>query len=510
MGSSIILKLLNVTHYYRNRKSKKWYQPFGYDAEDIELNNINLHIYQGEALGIIGEVDSSKSLIGRLLSGEIKPDKGRVVRKTDMFFADIEDKPLLSLSVNDYVKNAIILFQYDTSEHKVEQIIKFSHLDNETNEPINSLTDQQFAQLQFTLARTSKANIIIMNQILHNLDESYFEKAIELTDEYINNNLTIVMIDDNVERISKASNYLAWISHGQLRMEGSIKQVLPMFKEHEKDRQSLNSEEEKANFDVDWKKNRTRIPELTYNFRRIERYKHAKPPVALVRFWTLFTIFFMGLLFMALLMFNDLGKLEIGENQDQASIQNQQKNPYEEKLAYGIVLNDAVNLENMNNSKKINADQYSFVTITGENSKNYRVVVDNNNYKIAKNKLRYFDPAGLFEEHSLKSLAPYMHTNYSNYNEFFNSHLHKKHNKVTDSLVPESGKDNRFNVPIVQQPISMIFDDQNKLTGFTFPIKDKKELKDKFDIENNFWITKSGDGYFMADLKNNKWIYIEL
>lgn len=62
MGSSIILKLLNVTHYYRNRKSKKWYQPFGYDAEDIELNNINLHIYQGEALGIIGEIDSSESL----------------------------------------------------------------------------------------------------------------------------------------------------------------------------------------------------------------------------------------------------------------------------------------------------------------------------------------------------------------------------------------------------------------------------------------------------------------
>ncbi|MGE7364395.1 hypothetical protein ACQKKJ_13505, partial [Staphylococcus cohnii] len=25
MGSSIILKLLNVTHYYRNKKSKKWY-----------------------------------------------------------------------------------------------------------------------------------------------------------------------------------------------------------------------------------------------------------------------------------------------------------------------------------------------------------------------------------------------------------------------------------------------------------------------------------------------------
>ncbi|MEJ7480541.1 ATP-binding cassette domain-containing protein, partial [Staphylococcus pasteuri] len=77
------------------------YLPFGYDAEDIELNNINLHIYQGEALGIIGEGDSSKSLIGRLLSGEIKPDKGKVVRKKDIFFADIEDKLLQSTTVID-------------------------------------------------------------------------------------------------------------------------------------------------------------------------------------------------------------------------------------------------------------------------------------------------------------------------------------------------------------------------------------------------------------------------
>ena len=52
----------------------------GYDAEDINLNNVSLHIYQGEALGIIGEPGSSKTLIGRILSGSVKPDKGKVVR----------------------------------------------------------------------------------------------------------------------------------------------------------------------------------------------------------------------------------------------------------------------------------------------------------------------------------------------------------------------------------------------------------------------------------------------
>lgn len=510
MGSSIILKLLNVTHYYRNKKSSKWYLPFGYDEEDIELNNFNLHIYQGEALGIIGEPGSSKSLIGRLLSGEIQPDKGKVVIKRDLFFADIEDKLLQHTSVNEFVANAVILFQYKTSDHKVEQIIRYAHLEDKADVKVNRLTDSQYAQLLFALARTSKASIIIFNHILQFLDESFIEKAIGLTEEYINQNSTIVMIDDDVQRIAQTSNYIAWVSHGQLRMEGSLNQVLPVFKDHEKDRLSLEDEQEKANFDVDWKKSRTRTPELTYNFKRIERYNHVKPPVAFVRFWTWLSVFVVGLLFMAVLMFNNVGKLQIGQNIDQASIQNQNKDPYEEMLGYAIVLDESITVEDMENGNKQKINQYGFVTITAENNENYRIDVDNKHYKVAKNKVRFFEPAALYEEHNSKSLAPYMHNNYINFYEFFNSHLHKKHSTVTEGLVPENNKDNRFVVPIVQQPISMIFNDENKLKGFTFPIKKEEELKEKFDIENNFWITKSGEGYFMADLKNNKWIYIEL
>lgn len=510
MGSSIILKLLNVTHYYRNKKSKKWYQPFGYDANNIELNNINLHIYQGESLGIIGEPESSKSLVGRILSGEIKPDKGRVVRKTDLFFADIDDKYSQNISVNDYISNAVTLFPYKVNTHKVEQVLKYAHVEEQSDTPICELSDEAYARILFSLARTSKASIIIFNKILQNLTDEYFEKAIELSDEYINNNLTVVMIDDNVERVSKASNYIAWVSHGQLRMEGSINQVIPAFNEHEKDRASLESEEEKQNFDLDWKKSRARTPELTYNFKRIERYNHVKPPIVLVRFWTFTTICILGVVLTALLMFNDIGKIEIGQNEDQASIQNQPKNPYEDKLSYGIVLDDSVKLDNFKNGKDLSPSKYALLTITGENTKNYRVSVDNQSYKVGKKDIRYFDPAGLFEEHSGDTLAPFMSKNYSNYYEFFNSHLHKKHDTVTDSLVPEEGKNDRFIVPIVQQPIAMIFNDQNKLSGFTIPMKDKAKLKDKFNIDNNFWITKSGDGYFMADFKNDKWIYIEL
>lgn len=422
MGSSIVLKLLKVTHYYRNKQNKKWYLPFGYDAEDIDLNNISLHIYQGEALGIIGEPESSKASVGQLLAGAIKPDKGKVVCTEDLFYGYIEDQSLIHQTVEAYTAQLVQLFPYEINDHKAEQIIQYAHLGDYKTKPVNHISKVAYAQLLLSIARSSKSNIIILNHVIDYLTPQFMERAIELTNDYIENNLTIVSIGDDIDKISQVSNYIAWFSHGQLRMEGSLKQVIPSFKEHERDRLSLNSKEEIENFDLDWKKNRTRIPEMTYNFKRVERYNHAKSPKFLVRFWTLASGTILGLALMMLLIFNNIGIISITDFTNRATMQNENKDPYGEKLAYGIAFNGSVDMQG---DKQVTIPKYSVVTITGENSKNYRVTADNKTYYVSKDKLEYFNPAGLYQTHSFKKLAPYMKSNYSNYYAYFNSQLHK-------------------------------------------------------------------------------------
>ena len=56
----------------------------------------------------------------------------------------------------------------------------------------------------------------------------------------------------------------------------------------------------------------------------------------------------------------------------------------------------------------------------------------------------------------------------------------------------------------------MCIRDRDKLTGFVFPIVDKSKLERKFNIKGNVWISKLSNGYLIADMKNSKWIYIEL
>ena len=74
--------------------------------------------------GIIGEPGSSKTLIGRILSGSVKPDKGKVVRTKNLYFGDIDDRKINNLTVSQYVSE---LVPYEVTEHKVEQIIHWAH-----------------------------------------------------------------------------------------------------------------------------------------------------------------------------------------------------------------------------------------------------------------------------------------------------------------------------------------------------------------------------------------------
>ncbi|ARJ50138.1 ATP-binding cassette domain-containing protein [Staphylococcus lutrae] len=509
MGSSIVLKMINVTHYYRNQKKQNVLKPFSYQPEDIELNNISLHIYEGEALGIIGEAESSKSLVGEILAGTVEPDKGRIARTTSLFYVNMNQKTVEDVAVVDYVKDVIQLFPYDPPEHKVTQIIKYAHLDDVQTSRVKDLTDAQYAQLLFSLARASEAKIVILSHILSRLDADFFEKAKAMYQDYVQREWSWITIDNDVDKIKAVSNYLAWISHGQLRKEGSINQVLPYFLSHQRDMASLKSTEEMHHFDEDWKRNRTRVPEMTYNFRRIERYQHAQPPVFLARIWTGSALFFVGMCIAGLFVFNNIGKVASAPLATQSTISKSNTDPYTEKLAYGIVKDKEVTLTAIEgNHAAIQLPRYAVASILGENKTTYKIEVDDKSYQADKDAFEYLNPAALYKEVERKQLEPFMKSNYLTSIDYFNSALHHNHKKVNETLVPEH--EQRFVEPIVEQPIDMLFDDRNRLIGFTFPIVQQDKFKDEFKIKSDLWIGKTDSGYWVADLKNSKWIYIEL
>ena len=127
----------------------------------------------GEALAIIGEPGASKTLLGRIIAGDIKPDRGKINKSVSTYYGDIKDKHLIHLTVRQYVKEIQRLFSYETTSHSVDQIIKFAHLDDKSTFNINMLSHSDFAQLILSIARVCRKELIILNHIIEHLDEDF-------------------------------------------------------------------------------------------------------------------------------------------------------------------------------------------------------------------------------------------------------------------------------------------------------------------------------------------------
>ena len=108
---------------------------------------------------------------------------------------------------------------------------------------------------------------------------------------------------------------------------------------------------------------------MTYNFKRVERYKHAQAPVYIVKFWTILINLVLGMVVMFALIFTNTGNIQLSNNLSQSKFKTKMW-IHMKKLAYGLALNRKIHLHGNN---ELTAPKYSLLTIIGENSKNYRV-----------------------------------------------------------------------------------------------------------------------------------------
>src|SRR3989338_6627704 len=74
IGAEIILKLRDVCKEYNNK---------------LILNNINLDIYKGEIMGIVGASGSGKTTLLSALIGFVQPTKGEIEYKKENEFSSI-------------------------------------------------------------------------------------------------------------------------------------------------------------------------------------------------------------------------------------------------------------------------------------------------------------------------------------------------------------------------------------------------------------------------------------
>ena len=230
-----IIEIKNLTHIYSPNT------PF----QQVALDCVDLTIYRGEYLGIIGRTGSGKSTLIQHLNGLIRPTQGQVLFEGQ----DIWSSKELTHNIRFQVGLVFQYPEYQLFEETVYKDIAFGprnmkleegEIDRRVRQAASfaGLSDAVLSRSPFELSGGQKRRVaiagviamepkvLVLDEPTAGLDPAGAASILANIDAYRRaNGATIVIVSHSMEDVARLTDRLAVVSHGTLPYVGTPREV---------------------------------------------------------------------------------------------------------------------------------------------------------------------------------------------------------------------------------------------------------------------------------------------
>jgi lipopolysaccharide transport system ATP-binding protein len=225
--SSPVIKLRNVGLTYKTRTGL-----FSVDRFEA-LSNINLELYPGETLGVIGSNGSGKSTLLRVLGGIYTPDVGTLkyfnLQRISLLSLGLGFAPELSGVENAIFSSMMLGASYLEAKDKLHEIIEFAELGPFMQKPIKTYSSGMRSRLAFSVALKMETDVLLIDEVLSVGDAHFREKSEAALTEKIQSGQTVVLVSHSPAQVVKLCSRAAWIDQGRLRCVGSPSETVSAY-----------------------------------------------------------------------------------------------------------------------------------------------------------------------------------------------------------------------------------------------------------------------------------------
>ena len=217
----------------------------GSQYEDFwALRGLNLHIHQGECIGVIGKNGSGKSTLMKTIAGVLPPTEGSLTthgRITPLIELGAGFNSELTGRENIFLNGAIMGFSRKEMEAKLQDIVAFSELEDFIDIPLRNYSSGMRTRLGFAVASDVDPDILLLDEIFAVGDEGFREKCTERMNGFFEQNKTIIMASHNLTMISEYCNRALYLRQGELRADGSPDEVIAQYRADVAEAKTLRS-----------------------------------------------------------------------------------------------------------------------------------------------------------------------------------------------------------------------------------------------------------------------------
>ncbi len=204
------------------------------------LNDVNLEVHKGEALGIIGINGAGKSTLLKILSRVTAPSEGRVEIKgriTSMLEVGTGFHGELTGRENIYMNGAILGMSKEEVDSKIDAIIEFSECGKFIDTPVKRYSSGMYVKLAFAVAAHLDSDIMIMDEVLAVGDAKFQEKCLgKMENAAEKEGKTVLYVSHNMSTIKKLCTRCIVLSHGEIVYDGNVEDAISVYMNYNMDK----------------------------------------------------------------------------------------------------------------------------------------------------------------------------------------------------------------------------------------------------------------------------------
>ena len=203
------------------------------NATFMALDGIDLTVYKGERLGIIGHNGAGKSTLLKLLSRVTAPTEGKICidgRISSMLEVGTGFNGELTGRENIYLNGAILGMTKAEVDAKMEEIIEFSECRQFIDTPVKRYSSGMYVKLAFAVAAHLDSEIMIMDEVLAVGDVQFQKKCLSKMSEISHSQgRTILYVSHNMSTIRQLCEKCIVMSHGKIIYEGDVEEAIAIY-----------------------------------------------------------------------------------------------------------------------------------------------------------------------------------------------------------------------------------------------------------------------------------------
>lgn len=202
---------------------KKFYQDF------LAVSDINLDIYRGETLGIVGRNGSGKSTILKMICGTLQPTQGEVKihgRIAALLELGAGFNPEFTGQENVFMKGTILGLNRQEIEDRYDAILKFADIGRFIDQPVKTYSSGMYTRLAFAVSISVDPDILIIDEVLAVGDDAFKRKCFSRIEEIRDSGSTILFVSHAASSIVELCDRAILMDRGNLLLTGDPKTII--------------------------------------------------------------------------------------------------------------------------------------------------------------------------------------------------------------------------------------------------------------------------------------------